>query len=1114
MMKGKIRKILSLFMAFTMVMNLNLVTGYSVKAAVDYDVVITKVGIYQKDGATKVYADYKNVGAASVGSDFNMSFYVNRESIGTEKIAAGLGAGKTARVEYTVSGSYSGKCLVTAIADINDGNTSNNNRTSQRDANSAEPVTEPETAEPETTTVAPTTPETTTEAPTTKPISDHVKITGITYSPENPKVGDTVKITVTAKNEGDQMVMNKHVAVKIGNQTLTGTITIEAHSEVSMNVSPWTPTEAGVFTADASIDIEGTKVTASRSNIAVAAAATENMEAKVVALGGFPSEIYEGDVITFTTLVKNTGNVDIPAGTKYVVNMAIDGSSFQTVTLSQDIPAGGYVKIESNWTATFGKHSVKSSMDGSDKTKSIYVKRKYNTSYTSVTGGVDLLITDIGYYNKTTGVTNGTINEGDLIQFIAIGVNAGDSASPSNVKCGVSFSVNGSTYANGGTTWDDSCHASIGAGETHEFKTCGGTSYNESGTFIGTSGDFKGYLWKAAKGDNTIVGTIDDDNNKIAEVNENNNTKTIKITVPYVLEEGTTDAADNVSVEAADVKPGVVTGLTCTKSNETKVSLSWNAADNATSYNVYKGSELIGTTTDCSYTYTGTFNVGDTASYTVKAVRGSAVGDGATIQVTTEATTSEVQAYGVPQTFDASGDVSMTVNDESVGVFKTRVYEEDKRIGTYANNNPVTFGNVAIFDYKGDASVRIKVNRTDINSVTIRPTRKGLSAAQETKDGATYITINMKEGQQGQYSIEFNGSYKGANSIMLFAQDILNKPDNVWKTISSYEKTDDLVVPEGKILWIEGGAVLNGYVHCMNNSKIIGRGIITQNNWGPWGGNNRRNPVSVGYEPVYYDGNTPKNNGKGGTELGSSNVQVIGISILDPTGWAVNIRNSNNVLFKDVNVVSARSNGDGITIQSSYNVFLDGCFVRSSDDSIVVKNYDNINAHDIRVEDCTVWNDIAQCLEIGYETDMGGAGSSRCEAGYKNEDAKIYNVLFKNIDVVHRFHKGVATIHNGDNIPIYHIAYDGVYVDHKAKGTDNGGDGNDIDIEAYAVNRSDLSWTHNWHDVSGNTISDVWYTNVNVEGGNATVSNVQITDAHWGQTISDDFLSWKTLNFN
>ena len=62
--------------------------------------------------------------------------------------------------------------------------------------------------------------------------------------------------------------------------------------------------------------------------------------------------------------------------------------------------------------------------------------------------------------------------------------------------------------------------------------------------------------------------------------------------------------------------------------------------------------------------------------------------------------------------------------------------------------------------------------------------------------------------------------------------------------------------------------------------------------------------------------------------------------------------------------------------------------------------------------------------------------------------------------------------------------------------------------------RSDLSWTHNWHESSGNTISDVWYTNVNVSGSDATVGNVQITDAHWGATISDDFLSWKTLNFN
>ena len=136
-----------------------------------------------------------------------------------------------------------------------------------------------------------------------------------------------------------------------------------------MTVNEWKPTEAGVFTADASIKIDDNSSVTGQVSITIAAASTENMEAKVVALGGFPSEIYEGDVITFVTLVQNTGNVVIPAGTKYTVNMAIDGSSFQTITLSQDIPVGGYVKIESNWTATRGGHTIMSSMDGSDVTR-------------------------------------------------------------------------------------------------------------------------------------------------------------------------------------------------------------------------------------------------------------------------------------------------------------------------------------------------------------------------------------------------------------------------------------------------------------------------------------------------------------------------------------------------------------------------------------------------------------------------------------------------------------------------------------------------------------------------------------------------------------------------
>ena len=100
------------------------------------------------------------------------------------------------------------------------------------------------------------------------------------------------------------MVMNKHVAVKIGNQTLKGTITIPAGETGSVTVNEWKPTEAGVFTADASIKIDDNSSVTGQVSITIAVASTENMEAKVVALGGFPSEIYEGDVITFVTLVQ------------------------------------------------------------------------------------------------------------------------------------------------------------------------------------------------------------------------------------------------------------------------------------------------------------------------------------------------------------------------------------------------------------------------------------------------------------------------------------------------------------------------------------------------------------------------------------------------------------------------------------------------------------------------------------------------------------------------------------------------------------------------------------------------------------------------------------------
>lgn len=189
-----------------------------------------------------------------------------------------------------------------------------------------------------------------------------------------------------------------------------------------------------------------------------------------------------------------------------------------------------------------------SQMEGSDVTKKINVKRKFNTDYTAVTGGVDMVVTDIGYHNVTTGEDDGTINVGDIIQFKAVGVNAGDTAKPAGVKCGMAFYINGSTYdTGGGMMWDDTFRgndSSLAPGESHIFITNGGNRTDAG----------HGHLWKATEGTNTVEAYInDDDKDKTDEINRNNNRKTVTITIPYIVNSyfDTQDTADNVNVDAA-----------------------------------------------------------------------------------------------------------------------------------------------------------------------------------------------------------------------------------------------------------------------------------------------------------------------------------------------------------------------------------------------------------------------------------------------------------------------------------------------------------------------------------------------------------------------------------
>lgn len=238
------------------------------------------------------------------------------------------------------------------------------------------------------------------------------------------------------------------------------------------------------------------------------------------------STINEGDKVTFTAAITNNSSVDIPAGVSIGVKITVDGKGTYTNTTYKDgLKAGETVKLTptSKWTATAGGHTFLATADHQDKlpdesnednntrTKNINAQALgKNASYTPVTGGYDLIVTDITWGKET-------ITVGEALTFTATVVNAGDQAVPAGTIIGVQFQIDSNTSV---ITWCDTYSAGLEPGAAVDLTASGGTNGN---------------TWTATEGTHTLMAWVDDTNRLPNEVNETttNNQKTITITAPY-----------------------------------------------------------------------------------------------------------------------------------------------------------------------------------------------------------------------------------------------------------------------------------------------------------------------------------------------------------------------------------------------------------------------------------------------------------------------------------------------------------------------------------------------------------------------------------------------------
>jgi polygalacturonase len=263
----------------------------------------------------------------------------------------------------------------------------------------------------------------------------------------------------------------------------------------------------------------------------------------------------------------------------------------------------------------------------------------------------------------------------------------------------------------------------------------------------------------------------------------------------------------------------------------------------------------------------------------------------------------------------------------------------------------------------------------------------------------------------------------------------------------------------GQTLYLKQGAVIRGSVFMHSNSKITGRGIID--------GSHLKNWVNMNYNVTI-----PIETRNG------NNIEIRGIAIFDPNGWAVQLQNTSNVLIDNLKIFGSRGNSDGISIQSSDNVTITNSFLRTWDDSVVIKNYNRtgavgtpaINSSNITVKNCIFWTDLAQTMEIGVETNKA-AGT----------DPEIHDVLFEDILILHAMHKAPISIHNGDNAEIYDITFKNITVENYQSGN---GDGWNYLIDITNLTGSAMGGAPGWTVVADRgSIHDVLIENVKILSG-------------------------------
>ena len=430
-----------------------------------------------------------------------------------------------------------------------------------------------------------------------------------------------------------------------------------------------------------------------------------------------------------------------------------------------------------------------------------------------------------------------------------------------------------------------------------------------------------------------------------------------------------------------------------------------------------------------------------------------------------EVTATKVVTYDAPNLLKTSDKVKVKVENQDLFVYETRVNDR-RKFSWDVPNRKVPLVN---FDFEGKVHIEIEIlEDVELTSAKVSPLVYGINPVIKGKK----ISFDLR--YNDNYVVEYNDDSN--TSIHIFANpletDIMTKeeaesdPNKIYIGPGVYN-AGAFPLKDNIEIYLAGGAYVYGQFsgEDFSNIKIFGRGIVSGEIY-------QRRSESEYKLPVVL--------------RNCNNITINDIAFLDPAGWAITLYKCENASVNNVKIITARQNGDGISVQSSKHVNVVGGFVRTWDDSLVVKNSDRGTTDDVHFSKVTVWTDLAQSMEVGYET----------------YGATMNDISFEDITIVHNFHKALISMHNCDDAVITNLTYKNITLeDGHMLGDDRTDLENDFLIDfTIAYN---IEWTKSEGDRG--SIDGVNIENVNVyfmedsigcrffgEKGESTIKNVSI----------------------